>query len=189
MKEEFYEQLQKGFNNVPKRDTKIMLGGFNAKVGQEEIYFPTIGLHSLHEISNGNITRLVDFAVANNLVVASTYFPHKRIHKATWNSPDGRTANQIDHVLIDGRHRGNILDVKSSRGPNISDHFLVRSVFRARIDVRNNQHSAPRRFDVEKFCSDNIKKLYADKMDQDIFANKVKSKERRGIRRRARHRS
>lgn len=170
VKELFYERLQLAYNNAPPRDIKIILGDFNAKVGQEETYRPAIGLHSLHELSNDNGVRLIDFAILNNLVVTSTYFPHKSIHKVTWRSPDGRTANQIDHVMIDGRHRWNILDVKSCRGPNIdSDHYLVRVLFRARIDARNNQRPAPRRFNVEKLNSANTRKLYAEKMEQRIL--------------------
>jgi hypothetical protein len=33
---------------------KIVLGEFNAKVGREDIFKPTIGNESLHEISNDN---------------------------------------------------------------------------------------------------------------------------------------
>jgi hypothetical protein len=33
---------------------KILLGDFNAKVGREDIFKPTIGNESLHEISNDN---------------------------------------------------------------------------------------------------------------------------------------
>jgi hypothetical protein len=33
---------------------KILLGVFNAKVGREDIFKPTIGNESLHEISNDN---------------------------------------------------------------------------------------------------------------------------------------
>ena len=34
------------------------------------------------------------FFKAHNLVVGSSLFPQKRIHKLTWNSPNGRTCNQ-----------------------------------------------------------------------------------------------
>jgi hypothetical protein len=44
---------------------KILLGDFNAKVGREDIYKPTIGNESLHEISNDNGVRVVNFATSN----------------------------------------------------------------------------------------------------------------------------
>src|SRR6201990_3259786 len=97
----------------------IILGDFNAKVGREVFYRPMIGKYSLHQTSNDNGTRVIDFAVSRNMVLSSTYFQHKNIHKATWVSPDGQTKNQIDHVLIDARHCSNVLDVKSCRGPNV----------------------------------------------------------------------
>jgi hypothetical protein len=48
---------------------KILLGDFNAKVGRESIFKPTIGNDSLHEISNDNGVRTVNFATPKNLVV------------------------------------------------------------------------------------------------------------------------
>jgi hypothetical protein len=35
--------------------------------------------------------RVVNFATSKNLVVKSTMFPHRNIHKYTWTSPDGNT--------------------------------------------------------------------------------------------------
>ena len=54
---------------------KILLGDFNAKVGREIIFKPTIGQESLHQDSNDNGVRLVNFATSKNLVVKSTMFP------------------------------------------------------------------------------------------------------------------
>jgi hypothetical protein len=36
----------------------ILLGDFNAKVGREDVFKPTIGNDSLHEISNDNGVRV-----------------------------------------------------------------------------------------------------------------------------------
>jgi hypothetical protein len=80
---------------------KILLGDLNAKVGRKDIFKPTIGNESLHEISNDNGVRVVNFATSKNLIVKSTMFPYCNIHKHTWTSPDGNTHNLIDHILID----------------------------------------------------------------------------------------
>jgi hypothetical protein len=80
---------------------KILLGAFNAKVGREGIFKLTIRNEHLHEISNNNGVREVNFAISKNLTVKSMKFPHCNIHKYTWMSPDGKTHNQIDHILID----------------------------------------------------------------------------------------
>jgi hypothetical protein len=94
---------------------KSLLGGFYAKVGKEDMFKPTIENESLHEISNDNGVRLVNFATSKNLRVKSTMFPHRNIHKYTWTSPDGKTQNQIDHILIDRQRHSNVLDVQSFR--------------------------------------------------------------------------
>jgi hypothetical protein len=70
---------------------KILLGDFNAKVGREDIFKLTIGNESLHEISNVNGVRLVNFATSKNPRVKSTMFPQHNIHKYNWMSLDGTT--------------------------------------------------------------------------------------------------
>jgi hypothetical protein len=52
-KDSFYEELGRVFDQFP-RYMKIILGDFNAKVGRENIFKPTIGNESLHEINNDN---------------------------------------------------------------------------------------------------------------------------------------
>jgi hypothetical protein len=72
-----------------------------------------IGNESLHQNSNDKGVRIVNFAASKNLVVKNAMFPHRNIRTYTWTSPDGKTHNQIDHVLIDRRRHLSILDVRS----------------------------------------------------------------------------
>jgi len=69
-------------------------------VERENIFKPTIGNDGLHQDSNDIGVRIVNFATSKNFVVKSTMFPHRNVHKYTWTSPDGKTHNHIDHILI-----------------------------------------------------------------------------------------
>jgi len=60
----FYEELEQVFDHFPKYHMKILLGDFNAKAGRENIFKPTIGQESLHQVSNDNGVRLVNFATS-----------------------------------------------------------------------------------------------------------------------------
>jgi hypothetical protein len=48
VKDSFYEELECVFDKCPKYHTNILLGDFNAKLGKEGIFKPTIGNESLH---------------------------------------------------------------------------------------------------------------------------------------------
>ena len=58
---------------------KIILRDFIAKVRRENIFKPTIGNESVHQDSNDNGVKTVNFATSKNLV-KSTMFPHRDIH-------------------------------------------------------------------------------------------------------------
>jgi hypothetical protein len=75
---------------------RILLGDFNATVGREDIFNPTIGNECLHEICNEIGIRVVNFATYKSLIVKPTMFLHCSIHKYTWTSPDANTHNQIE---------------------------------------------------------------------------------------------
>jgi len=153
-KDSFYKELEQVFDHFPKYRMKILLGDFNAKVERENIFKPIIGQECFHQDSNVNGVKLVNFATSKNLAIKSTMFPHRNIHKYTWTSPDGKTHNQIDHILIDGRWHSSVLDVRSFRGSYCdTDHYLVTAKVRERLAVGKQ---AAQRFDRQRF---KLKKL------------------------------
>ncbi|VDO70658.1 unnamed protein product, partial [Schistosoma margrebowiei] len=102
------------------------MGDLNAIVGIDNTgYEDIMGRHGLGE-RNENGERFANLCAFNKLVIGGTIFPHKRIHKATWISPDHTTENQIDHICINEKFRRTMEDVRTRRGSDIaSEHHPV----------------------------------------------------------------
>ena len=91
---------------------------------------------------NDNGERLVDFCLNNKYVIGGTIFANRDIHKLTWKS-DGRTSNQIDHIIINGKWRRSLQDVRVCCGADIySDHYLVTACVKLKLHkvVPESQH-------------------------------------------------
>ena len=98
-----------------------------------------------------------------NLVVKTMMFPHQNIHKYTWTSPDGKTLNQIDHVLIGRRWHLSVLDVRSFKGADCdTDHYLVIAKVRERLAVGKQaaQRFYRQRFNLRKLNEPEIREQY-----------------------------
>jgi hypothetical protein len=80
VKDSFYEEMERIFDQFLKYHMKILLEDFNAKVGREDVFKPIVRIDSLHESSNDNGVRIVNFATSKNLIVKSTMFSHRNIH-------------------------------------------------------------------------------------------------------------
>ncbi|VDP28381.1 unnamed protein product [Schistosoma mattheei] len=120
-KDQFYDRLQ-----CPTKDLTILLGDLNAKFEIDKTgYEDIMGRHGLGE-GNENGERFANLCAFNKLVIGCTIFPHKRIHKTTWTSPDRTTQNQIDHICINKKFRRTMEDVRTKRGADLaSDHHLL----------------------------------------------------------------
>jgi len=162
IKEEFYNLLEQNVNKIARSDIKIILVDFNARVGKESISKPTIGNESLHNETNNNGIKMIQFVVTNGLNVTSTMFPHKDIHKDTRYSAEGRTASQIDHVLISNRFRSAITDITALRGPDIgSYHNLMKISFKVKLRAKTGNKYNEKRKMVNIFQNPMWKQEYA----------------------------
>jgi len=73
----------------------------NDKVGKEILTGIAAGTCGLHDESNDSGTHLISDAVHQRMVTGGTLFPHRNIHKGTWQGPGDRTINQTDHIMTD----------------------------------------------------------------------------------------
>lgn len=161
VKTEFYNTLQAEIRKVPTHDLTIVMGDLNAKVGNDntgnERVMGKYGCGQMNE--NGEL--LVDFCGINNLVIGGTIFPHKDIHKLTWNSPNGRDKNQIDHIMINGKWKRSLQDVRVKRGADIaSDHFLITANIKLKLKKMSSPTTIKRKFDINKLQDTKVKQEF-----------------------------
>jgi len=83
-KDSFCDKLDQFFlYHFRKYHMKILLGDFNSEVVRENFFKLTIGNERLHQDSNGNGFRIVNFVTSKYLVAKSTMFPHRKITPGT----------------------------------------------------------------------------------------------------------
>ena len=86
--EEFYSRLPTINQKCPRQNMTIMMGDFNAKTGSDNRgYGEIIGQQGLGEMDDSG-ERFGDLCSLSNQGTGGSFFQHKRIHKATWVSPD-----------------------------------------------------------------------------------------------------
>ena len=104
--EQLYEDLQDLLELTPKKDVLFIIGGWNAKVGSQEIPGVTgkFGLGVRNEAGQ----RITEFCQENALVIANTLFLQHNRRLYTWTLPDGQYQNQIDYILCSQRWRSSI---------------------------------------------------------------------------------
>ena len=127
--ERFYEDLQDLLELTPPKDVLFITGGWNAKVGNQEIPGVTgkFGLGVQNEAGQ----RLIEFCQENALVAANTLFQQHKRRLYTWTSPDGQYQNQIDYILCRQRWKSSIQSAKTRpRADCGSDHELLIAKFR-----------------------------------------------------------
>jgi hypothetical protein len=100
--------------------------------------------------------KMIQFAISDGLNVRSKTFQHKDIHKEIWYSADGRTANQIDHVLISNRFRSTT-DIRTLSGPdNGSDHDILKINFKVKLRVKKTRNKSNKKENCKYFSKSKV---------------------------------
>jgi hypothetical protein len=92
LKENFKDELECVFDKFPNHHITILLGYFKAKIGRDDISKLIIRNETIYVIIDDSGVRAVNFVTSNSLSFKRTMLQHNKIHKYTWTSPDGKTA-------------------------------------------------------------------------------------------------
>ena len=96
-KERFYDQLQSTIAKIPAAEMLIPVGDWNGHVGADSgVYNEAHGGHGFG-VRNADGERVLEFAIANDLLIGNTQFKKRDSHLVTYSSGNHRT--QIDYIL------------------------------------------------------------------------------------------
>ena len=107
----FYEDLWDLLEITSKKDVLFIIGGWNAKVGSQEI--PGVTVKFGFGVQNETGQKLTEVCQENTLVIANTLFQQHKRRLYTWTSPDGQYQSQTDYILCSQRWRSSTQSEKN----------------------------------------------------------------------------
>ena len=106
-KDKFYLELHSCLQSPPADNKVIILGNFNARVGQDAESWK--GVLGRHNIGNCNDKRLLlELCTEQQLVITNTTFQQKDRLKTTWMHPRSKHWHLIDYVFV---HKHDLKDI------------------------------------------------------------------------------
>ena len=142
-KDSFYYQLQSAVMGISDSEEVIFLGDWNGHVGTAADGFELVHGGRGFGKRNPEGERVLDFALANDLVVGNTLFIKRESHLVTFSSGGNKT--QVDYVLYRRNFRGNVTNVKVIPGEEVvQQHFLLVCDFNVRIPPQKKRKFVPR---------------------------------------------
>ena len=158
--EDFYNQLQSVKDSIHNKNQVIIMGDFNAKVGEGASKDQGLGPHGIGK-RNESGEKLLGFCQANGMNILNTWFKNHIRRKWTWISPDKATKNQIDYILVSKDWFSSVIDCKVKPGADCdSDHRLLCAKMKIKGFKKSCTDSPPTRYNLDKLLQPEIKDQY-----------------------------
>ena len=143
-KEAFYSALDLAISRTPATDKLVVLGDFNARVGNDRSSWPAIGAHGIGKKANSNGLLLLSKCTEHEFVITNTLFRVQDRHKGTWQHPRSKHWHQIDFAITRARDRADVMSSRAMCGSDscFTDHRLVKCVMRLKFCKKANRQQA-----------------------------------------------
>ncbi|CAF3287483.1 unnamed protein product [Rotaria socialis] len=170
--------LQQLLEDVPKKGAILIIGDWNAKVGDTEVseIVDKYGLGKCNETGE----KLIEFYQVNLLIITNICFQQPKRRLYTWTSPSGQHRNQIDYILCNRRWKSSITSVKTRPDADCgTGHELILAKLKIKLKrpkkvskaVKRDLQNTPHSYNVEvksRFAGRELSNKEPEKLWQEI---------------------
>lgn len=167
---EFYKDLQKTINETEKSNYQVIMGDFNAKIGEpigdDNDVMGQFGFCQRNERGQN----LIDFARSQELLITNTLFKKRAKRRVTWSM--GNANNEIDFIMVKNEMKNLVKNVSVvNKFEYSSDHKMLR--------MKINLKAMKKRFKIftpKITVSDSMSEILKSKRDLNEEIEKKRSK-------------
>ncbi|XP_025425707.1 craniofacial development protein 2-like [Sipha flava] len=172
--EEVYEQIEKAIDTIKGEENLIIMGDWNAIVGEGKGERNIMGKYGLRK-RNDRGDRLVEFCAKHDLIITNTCFNHHPRRRYTWKMPGDVGRYQIDFIMVKNRFKNQVKDSQSYPGADIdSDHNLV--MMKCNLNFKKiKRRGNTNRWQTSKLKEEKVNEKFKE------YTNKIKTHEEQDI--------
>ena len=158
-KEQFYEELDKLLQAVPRSDKLVLLGDFSARVRCDNTTCEKVlGRHGIGKMNSNGIL-LLTTCTQHQLAITNTLFQQRNESKMTSMHPRSGHWHQIDFSIVRQRDISDVHHTRSMLGSTIAFSFKTR---RRRV----RPAATTKKFDVQKLSSPDVADKFTQKSER-----------------------